>query len=299
MPYTPIQIVDKWLEPDFKFFINREGSIKERISFLMQNNNMKDEYLGACLDYIRWGGQTTVMYELGATGLISFIQHWMKLNKDNLIWSDEDPQKNFKLPYINYDKCPRDEKHKGLIKDLDGRIRCSHKSKKELKPSFVDSYTTFDELSDMKVTEFYESGPHIPPEDEDGSFLCDDKEIKQYEKEMDNFNNEEPNFVVNDVCYAILSDENSILSLEEVLDRLNLELKTRVVYCRGGYSSRCNRLEELDERQREFAFCPGHAEENNYTVHPFSGWTLAWYVQKWYEQTPNGQAPVFEKRRRT
>ena len=281
MPYTPIQIIDKWLEPDFKFFINREGSIKDMMRFLMKGNNMKDEYLGACLDYIRWGGQTTVMYELGATGLINFIQHWMRLNKDNLIWSDKDPSEKFKLPYINHGECPRDEKHKGLIKDLGGRIRCSHKSKKELKPSFVDSYTTFDELSDMKITEFYELESMGPSQDEDG-------------------NNEKPTFVVNDVCYAILSDENSILSLEKVLDRLNFEPKYKTVYCSDHYDlGPCKRLDKLDDWEKDLAFCPGHSEENNVTVHPFCGWTLAWYVQKWYKQTPNGQAPVFEKRRRT
>ena len=83
-----MEIFDNRMKPDFKFFINREG-IKERMNFLMQEEMMNDEFLGACLDYIRWGGQTTVMYELGTKGLVNFIQHWMNLNQSNLIWNDE------------------------------------------------------------------------------------------------------------------------------------------------------------------------------------------------------------------
>ncbi|MDD5191665.1 MAG: hypothetical protein PHH54_01905 [Candidatus Nanoarchaeia archaeon] len=292
MPHTASQIFKKWMEPDFKFFVNREGSIEERMKFLMQNNNMKGEYLGACLDYIRWGGQTTVMYELGTTGLIDFIQYWMRENKDNLIWADKAPSERFALPYIKHDKCPRNGEHKGLVRDLGGRIRCSHKSKKELKPSFVHSYTTFDEFSDMKITESFQSEPIAPSYDEDGSFPCDNKELEAYGKEMDKFYHEEPSFVVEDICYAILSDENSVLSLERILDRLNLELKYRTVYCGSRYAfGPCKRLNESDEQRN----CPGHTEENKITVHTFDGWTLARYVQKWYEQVDNGQASVFEK----
>lgn len=29
-PYTSMEISDRWLDPKFKFFINREGSIKGR-----------------------------------------------------------------------------------------------------------------------------------------------------------------------------------------------------------------------------------------------------------------------------
>ncbi len=148
MAYTSSQIVDKWMEPGFKFFVNREpAGTKGRADFLMRESRMKDEHLGACLDYIRWGGETTVMYEFGTKKLISFIQNWMRLNKDNLIWADTPPSANFTLPYTKHDKCPRNKKHTGLVRDLGGRIRCAHKSQEKLKPRFMSSYTTFDELS--------------------------------------------------------------------------------------------------------------------------------------------------------
>lgn len=298
MAHTAMQIFDKWMDPKFKFFVNREPcGTKGRADFLMKRDNMKNEYLGACLDYIRWGGKTTVMYEFGTKGLISFIQHWMKLNKNNLIWADKLPSANFVLPYIKHDKCPRNSEHAGLVDDLGGRIRCAHKSQeKKLKPSFVSSYTTFDALSNVEITRYYEIEPESPSCDEDGNFLCSKKELEAYEKKMEEFEDEKPTFIVEDVCYAILSDEKSILSLEKVLDRLNLEPKYKTVYCgdRLGY---CQRIDELNEWQREFAFCPGHREENNRTVHGFDGWALAWYIQKWYEQVPNGKAPVFETSR--
>ncbi len=180
-----------------------------------------------------------------------------------------------------------------MVKDFGERIRCAHKSKKQFKPSFVQSYTRFDELSDMKIREYYESEPTCPPYDEDGNFLCDDEEVKKYERETDKFKNEKPSFVVKDICYAILSDEKTTLSLEKILDRLNLKSRHKVVYC-SEYGS-CQRLDELKEWERGYHFCQGHIEENDETVHSFSGWTLAWYVQKWYEQVPDGKAPVFEK----
>lgn len=300
MAYTRMEIINNWMKPDFKFFINREGSIKERTRFLMQNENMKDEYLGAYLDYIRWGGQETVMYELGTKRLINFIQHWMSLNQGNLIWSDEKPSENFTLPYIKHDKCPRDEKHKGTIRDLAGRVRCAHKSEKRLKPSFVRSFSYFDKDRQAHVANYWEDSPRdkVPDDAWDENtgelldFYKDDWEV--YQKELEKFKEEKPTFIVKDFCYAILSDENTILSLEEILDRLNLESKTKTVYCSG---LECKRLDELPEDKwfYEGCMCPGHIEENDIIVHPFDGWELAWYVQKWHEQIPNGQSPVFEK----
>ena len=229
--------------------------------------------------FYKVGSPTTVRYELGTTGLINFIQHWIKLNKDNLIWADKEPSKDFTLPYIKHDKCPRNKEHKGLIKDLAGRVRYAHRSEEKLKPSFITSYKTFDKLSNMDVIECYEQEPIDPSYGE-----------------MMEFNNEEP-IIIPDVCYAILSDEKSILSLETVLDRLNLEPRMKTVYCHE--IGPCERLDELSDWARECSetttICPGHLEENNMTVHGFSGWTLAWYVQKWYEQVSDGKARVFER----
>ena len=67
-PYNPAKISERWLDPNFKFFVNRKESREE----YLLNNNLKDEYLGACLDYIRWGGETTVMYEKGTKQIICF-----------------------------------------------------------------------------------------------------------------------------------------------------------------------------------------------------------------------------------
>ncbi len=301
MAYTSMEIFDNWSDPNFKFFVNREGGIKERMDFLMKDRRVEDEYLGACLDYIRWGGQTTVMYGLETKGLINFVQHWMDLNQDNLIWGDKEHSKDFTLPYIKHNKCPRDEKHKGTIKDLAGRVRCIHKSEKRLKLSFIENYKIFDEHSQMDKTNYFEIEPRdtLPDDawDENTGELLNfyKEEWKEYQEQMEKFEEEKPTVIVKDFCYAILSDENVIFSLEEVLDRLNLELRMRTVYCSG---IECKRLDEIPEDEKwlyEHGMCMGHEEENDKTIHPFDGWTLALYVQKWYEQVLNGRVPVWKK----
>lgn len=233
------------MQANFKERVNRlvgKKAPKARAEFLMQNNFMYNEYLGECLELIRWGGQTTVMYEFGTNNLINFIQHWMELNKDNLIWADKSPPERFTLPYIKHDVCPENKKHIKTIKDQAGRIRCAHKS-----------------IIKEDTEEFTEPVPD---------------------------------------CYSVISDEGIILSLEEILDRLNLEPRNKIVYCHA--IGPCERLGELDDWTRESykltKICPGHEEENNKTMHPFCGWTLALYVQKWHEQVPDGKAPVFKKK---
>jgi len=297
MVYTSIEIFDNRMKPNFKFFINREG-IKERMNFLMQEEMMNDEFLGACLDYIRWGGQTTVMYELGTKGLVNFIQHWMNLNQDNLLWNDESPSENFRLPYIKHDKCPRDEKHKGTIRDLAGKVRCIHNSEKRLKPSFVRSFSYFDKDRQVHVEDYWEDVPRdtLPDDtwDENTGELLDfyKEDLEKYQEQMEKFEEEEPTFIVKDFCYAILSDESTILSLEEVLNRLNLEPRMKTVYCSG---NGCKRLEEFTKDERwlyEGGMCRRHTEENDRTIHPFDGWELAWYVQKWHENLLHRQGPI-------
>ena len=154
MAYTPNEILKNWLDSGFKFYINREEAIKGMTKFLTEMGRMKDEYLGACLDYVRWGGSNTVMYEMGTLGLIDFIKHWMNLNKNNLIWSDENPSSRFTLPYIKHDKCPADGEHEERLMDLGGRIRCVHRSWKRFKPSFVESYDHLDENSQSIKIEY-------------------------------------------------------------------------------------------------------------------------------------------------
>ena len=100
MPSDYLEIMKNWTDPNFKFFVNREGSIRGREKFLLKDNNMKGEYLGACLDYIRWGNVNSVLYEKSVEGMVSFVKSWMDLNKENLIWHSQNIPKGFSLPYF-------------------------------------------------------------------------------------------------------------------------------------------------------------------------------------------------------
>lgn len=302
MPHTPMEIIDNWMDPNFKFFINREGS---RLDFLMQEERMKGEYLGSCLDYLRWGGLNTVMYNMGTKGLIKFIRHWMKLNQGNLIWSDENPPKDSRLPHIKHDECPRNKTHKKTAKDLGGKLRCIELEKGDgLRPSFIMSDENFDDYSQTPKISYYEDEPINPvPDDAWDSKGLDpwyEKDWEEYQKEMAKFEAEKPTVIPRGLCYAIISDEEIILPLETVLNRLNILPNTKTVYCEGAFShSPCRRLDELEKENREYAiamgWCRGHTEKQNQTVHPFCGWTLAWQVQKWYEQVPDGKSPILNR----
>lgn len=234
MAFTRAQILDQWMNPDFKFYVNR-GVPKEHEKFLRDANRMRDEYLGACLDYIRWGSGDSVMYEHNTSSLIGFVQQWMNLNEDNLIWHERSPSADFSLPYINT-PCPSHNYPAArTIKDRGGRLRCA------------ESDTT----NGGKITQ----------------------------------------------CYNILSDRDMTLSLETVLDRLNLNPKVQIIYCPDNHlviGRPCKRKKELTREQleeyKETKRCPGHEDKTNETVHPFDGWDLAWYVQRWHEQN---DAPVF------
>ena len=303
MPTTAAEISERWLDSEFKFFVNREGSIKDRIEFLIERDRMKDEYLGACLDYVRWGSITTVMYEWGTTGLIKFIQHWMKLNPD-LPWTDEQPSETFTLPRIHYKRCSRNEEHKGTIVDAEGKIRCAYVDTRLIKPSFVEhSGRYFDDLSQMDSIAYWDNKPpeNLPDDawdEKTGKLLSGyKKQWQEYQEQLARYEAEEP-VELKDSCYALISEGQRVLSLERVLDRLNLEPKMKRVYCHGIFSP-CDRVDEMDEWEREsyemFERCPGHEQENDRTIHPFDGWTLAWYIQRWHEQSSNGSAPVFNK----
>lgn len=230
MPHTSLEIMERWMDPKFKFFINRKGSVQAREIFLRKDKRMQDEYLGACLDYVRWGGQMEVMYELGTPGIIGFVQHWMKENEGNLIWNDKKPDKNFSLPYKPHDTCKERKSHKEVVEDGEGRTRCA-----------------------------------------------------------------------NDSCYKVISEREIILPLEEVLDRLNKESRLETVYCPKKVNEDNPKCRGLEYFSRDEMFhgsynenCLGHEREKNITIHPFSGWTLAHYVQKWHEQSSSGKASVFK-----
>ena len=236
---------------------------KEQAEFLMQNSNMKGEYLGACLDSCRWGSQINVMYKISIRGMADFIKNWMQQNEGSFtdLWHEkqiEELYTKFELPFIHHEICPRDKKHnlKEVIKDRGGKLRCINRSEKKLKPSFITSYTHFDELSGMKRVEYYEDAPRNP-------FDCGDEveelSLKQ-EEELEKFEQEEPTAVIDNICYAIISNREVIMPLETTLKRLNLR----------------------PERSNEIEF-------------PFDGWDLSFYVQKWYQQLSDGKAPIFEK----
>lgn len=192
---------------------------------MVGQSRMKNEYLGACLDYVRWGGQTTVMYEMSTLELIDFILEWMVQNRENLIWHPENPPEEISLPYIDHKNCPVNKDHKGRIKDIDGRIRCAHKV----------------------------------------------KEIGSSRDER---------------CYAIISDKGCILPLEEILDRLNLENTFYIIYCieHGLSDTFTPPWERAKCKLYGDEECLGHTVWPSRTIHPFDGWYLAWYVQKWFEQ---------------
>jgi len=274
-----------------------------RAIWLQENDRMKGKYLGACLDGIRWGGETTVMYEMGTRQMIGFIQEWMNQNKGSLLWHEKQPPKNFSLPYTDLKECPSDSSHERTVKDMGGRIRCAHQSIIELKPSFVDAYRTFDERAQAERISFIEETPIAPGggPDEDEEDKQYDKDYKKYEKQLAKFENEDPVFIATDLCYAVLSDKGDILSLEEILNRLNLNRATYTVYCtKKGLTHdfhsydivRC-KLGEWDNDME----CLGHTVYTNNTVHDFDGWYLAWHVQRWHEQLPDGKAPVLGKRK--
>lgn len=159
MPHTSAEIYNKkYNEPTFKFStknLKGEFSTKKAMQYLTDEERMKNEYLGACLDFVRWGGQTTVMYAVKTPELIDFIQHWINLNKNNFIWNDKQPPEKFSLPYINHESCPKDKKHKKTIMDLGGRLRCANKSEQILYGETYH-YSFFDKEANMFKTGYSE-----------------------------------------------------------------------------------------------------------------------------------------------
>jgi hypothetical protein len=250
LPHAFLDVLNKE-EP---YLATNRRSPKEQADLLQQRENMKGKYLGACFDSSRWGGETTVLYEMNIQQMLGFIQNWMRQNEANFqdLWLKKDDIENLyktsELPYIHLDSCPRDKSHSGTFTDLAGRIRCSHRT----------------------------------------------------ERELEAFESQEPEILV-DVCYSILSDKATVLSLETIIRRLNLAPDYELVHCKcsPGRYWRCDRANELDKYDKEnyesTGLCPGHKDKVNQIAFPFDGWKLAFYTQRWYEQLPDGKAPLFEK----
>ncbi len=269
--------------------------VKDSMDYLMQQGNMKGKYLGACLDSCRWGSMTTVAWELDLRSLMKFIQKWREENNDNENLYHEEPIEKlytkFELPYINHEKCPRNKEHKDIFRDGIGKLRCGHRTVEKYKPGFLKEYEGgFDELSQMKIKNFYENSPEDPSYDGEEGWEYPEPDYTNYLKKLEKYNQEKPIEEVIDVCYAIMSDNNIPLSFENILERLNLSPKTKTVYCNGDYylSGPCKRLDELDKYDREHYeyvnFCPGHEEINKWVEFPFAGWDLAYYLLKWKQQ---------------
>lgn len=272
---------------------------KQQTRFLLKNGNMKGQYLGACLDSCRWGSTMTVMYEMDVNEMISFIQNWMKQNKDNFrgLYHEkkiEELYKKFELPHIHHEKCPRDENHRGILRDLDGKLRCSASKEQKLKPSYVQTYEIFDEESQTTKKTYYEEKPFCLVPDDEWDEPSLDEEVKKYQAEMEKYEQEEENFVVKDTCHAIISDKDYVLPLETVIKRLNISPKNRMIRC-----DKCSpeELKKIPKESREMCedrgFCLSHPVPNNELVFCFDGWDLAFYVQKWYQQVPDGNASLF------
>jgi hypothetical protein len=274
-------------------------SPENQMKFLMEDNNMKGQYLGACLDSCRWGVATTVMWETDVRGLMALIEEWRKQNDDNpSLYHErriEDIYAKFELPHIKHEKCPASKEHEGTIKDVAGRVRCSQERLQLFRPSFIEAHGIgFNELAQMKEFYFGENEPFNPMLIPDNSEERND----EYWEAKKLWDSEEQSVEVKDVCYAILNDSALILPFERVLDRLNLSSHVERNYCqprRGSDEEPCRRLNDLDEVERHFAQiherCPGHVEQVKRAEFPFDGWTMAFYLQKWKEQSPDGKAP--------
>lgn len=273
---------------------------KNAMRYLMEPGNMKGKYLGACLDSCRWGSPITVKWETDVKGLMSLIQKWRKENNDDLDLYHEIPvnemYSKFELPHINYKNCPRDKDHKKTFTDLSLQVRCGERSVQSFKPSFIKSYISFDELSQMSIENYHEEKPCNPSyEDDYGKISCDEDEWNKYLEESHKYKTENQSEEIIDVCHAIISDKNVVLPFETILDRLNLAQKTKTFFCRTKDSYSCKRLDEVDilDRDDYRYHCRGHTEPNKEVVFPFDGWDLAYYLQRWREQVPNGNAPWF------
>lgn len=269
-PFTSQEIwTRQFNDKDFLFFMNREH--EDRIK-VMLDGGMKNQYLGACLDYVRFGAMNACFWNVqegNVKGLMNFIQQWRDINRENLIWSDKPMPQTLELPYIHHDECPRtklseaSKQHKGTLVDRGGRIRCAHIEKKEVKPSFTKAYQAgIDPEAMMDIQEFYEEHPREPVSyDEHGELEDiepDNEEYQKYLRDKEQYETEEPVEVIRP-CYAIISEpRDKPMPLEKMLSRLNI-----------------------------------YKHSDGYVGYPFCGWTLAWYVQKWHEQSPDGKAPLW------
>lgn len=286
-----------------------------RIKKLMANDGqlMKGHYLGACLDKTRWGSIFDCMWPVTLKGLVELIGKWVEVNKDRvpeLMYGEKlnDFYPDVSVPYINHEFCPRHKEHDETGSYEDGTLRCTHRTVNWLKPSFVEEYQGFDSLAQCNKIEYCERPPidYLPNEAYETGLddffkqnPCWKKDYERYSEQKAKFEKEEL-AAFTEVCFAIIREQDSVLPLEEVLRRKNLIPETTPVYCPGMQCSAeriatmpCDEKVVYDLSYR----CPGHSEPDNRFIVGMDGWALAAYVQKWWEQTPAGRAPLFGKGR--
>jgi hypothetical protein len=116
-----------------------DENIKARTNLLLnQPNKMQDFYLGSVLDGIRWGSQTTIMFEMNPLELHEFIGAWYFQNKKSVaeLFAQEHAgwEKPLKLPIIDIfaktePTCDCEYSHgitrEQTLEDRAGNLRCS------------------------------------------------------------------------------------------------------------------------------------------------------------------------------
>ena len=272
IPYSLVKVLSDEEDPGLD---RKDRDIREQKKFLLNDENMTGKYLGAVLDSVRWGGQTSVAYPMDVKELTGFIESWMEQNEDNFEElfhqeSVEELYEKLELPKREYEKCPRKDSHKGTTTDLHGRVRCTETIERKVKPNFHDKFEGFDELSETEKTEYLELIPHDPiPSDiretierrGPGAVSEHWKDIYEGEEERirREYEEEDEKVMERDMCMAIISEQGYIMPLEKVVERLDV-------------SSRLS-------------------GNRNYIEHPFDGWTLASLTEKWYNQLPGEETP--------
>ncbi|MBN2203148.1 MAG: hypothetical protein JW700_03110 [Candidatus Aenigmarchaeota archaeon] len=264
----------------FPEIVKKKGPLAQ-FNYLKEGKNMKGLSLGQSLDECRWGSPTSILYEANTLEMAEFIKNWMEQNKDNLDFYHGELTEEFQLPYINETVCPRNENHKIKVRALDGTIRCGNEEVKEIKKDYLYSYDFFDKFSKSHVRRYHESNPLS------GSF--EDEE----ERLMEKYYNSKDTIKITERCGAILSEKDTIvpLPLLEVLDRINI-LQGNECFCEsdGVTKGYCFEARDMGFERK----CFGHNIQNHF-IASMSGWSIAANVQRWYEQLPDGKAPLATK----
>jgi hypothetical protein len=235
---------------------------------------MKFVSLGEAFDFISAGGGNFVGYCHGNKELTEFAKTWIEKQEPRIDWKLIETNKpfysweetgreyfymwnkfqrgerNLELPRINYETCHLNEKHKKILLDRGGRLRCAHQSICEIRPSFTNISISEGIGTGMREYDFIEDKPEEPGYyDDEDLWTEDEEEYPKYLIEKEKYDNEKPVSVVQ-TCYSIIKEPIGFyLPLETVLERLN-----------------CSQDPKRD------------------TIHPFTGFTLAEYVKAWFNQ---------------